>query len=185
MVPRTGGERSSSTVIKLDTVRKIAEQVRTWVHENVPIVIDIQYFSSLVLNVPFFSFQDKHPLLDITPTAVERLNYIQYHPMVFFLDPPSRKDVKGMRQRYAPDSNKSSRRLYASALKTRKHYSHLFSGMASHVMRYEVNDEWWLTNDQILLFHLWNQTKRIRLPPQPASNCCLVHIDGMRSWKRK
>ncbi|XP_061894895.1 tight junction protein ZO-3 isoform X2 [Entelurus aequoreus] len=96
MVPRSSGGDSSSTVIKLDTVRKIAEK-------------------------------DKHPLLDITPTAVERLNYIQYHPMVIFLDPHSRKDVKAMRQRYSPDSNKSSRRLYTQALKLRKHCSHLFS----------------------------------------------------------
>ncbi|XP_054646524.1 tight junction protein ZO-3 isoform X1 [Dunckerocampus dactyliophorus] len=96
MVPRSGGGDSSSTVIKLDTVRRIAEK-------------------------------DKHPLLDITPTAVERLNYIQYHPMVIFLDPHSRKDVKAMRQRYSPDSNKSSRRLYSQALKLRKHCSHLFS----------------------------------------------------------
>ncbi|XP_068600034.1 tight junction protein ZO-3 [Brachionichthys hirsutus] len=97
MVPRSGGE-SSSTVIKLDTVRRIAEQ-------------------------------DKHPLLDITPTAVERLNYIQYHPMVLFLDPHSRKDVKAMRQRYSPNSNKSSRRLYSQAVKLKKHCSHLFSAM--------------------------------------------------------
>uniref|UniRef100_A0A8C7YZN2 Tight junction protein 3 n=1 Tax=Oryzias sinensis TaxID=183150 RepID=A0A8C7YZN2_9TELE len=95
MVPR-GGTDSSSTVIKLDTVRKIAEK-------------------------------DKHPLLDITPTAVERLNYIQYHPIVVFLDPRSRKEVKAMRQRYDPSSNKSSRRLYSQALKLRKHASHLFS----------------------------------------------------------
>uniref|UniRef100_A0A665T7H2 Tight junction protein 3 n=1 Tax=Echeneis naucrates TaxID=173247 RepID=A0A665T7H2_ECHNA len=71
--------------------------------------------------------EDKHPLLDITPTAVERLNYIQYHPMVLFLDPHSRKDVKAMRQRYSPNSTKSSRRLYSQALKMRKHCSHLFS----------------------------------------------------------
>uniref|UniRef100_H2VBK5 Tight junction protein 3 n=1 Tax=Takifugu rubripes TaxID=31033 RepID=H2VBK5_TAKRU len=96
MVPRSGAD-SSSTVIKLDTVRRIAEK-------------------------------DKHPLLDITPTAVERLNYIQYHPMVLFLDPHSRKDVKAMRQRYSPNSSKSSRRLYSQALKLRKHCSHLFSG---------------------------------------------------------
>uniref|UniRef100_A0AAR2IQY1 Tight junction protein 3 n=1 Tax=Pygocentrus nattereri TaxID=42514 RepID=A0AAR2IQY1_PYGNA len=96
MVARSGGD-SSSSVIKLDTVRKIAEQ-------------------------------DKHPLLDITPTAVERLSYIQYHPIVLFLDPHSRKDVKTMRQRYSPHSNKSSRKLYAQALKLRKHYSHLFAG---------------------------------------------------------
>uniref|UniRef100_A0A8D3D9K0 Tight junction protein 3 n=1 Tax=Scophthalmus maximus TaxID=52904 RepID=A0A8D3D9K0_SCOMX len=86
----------ASTVIKLDTVRRIAEK-------------------------------DKHPLLDITPTAVERLNYIQYHPMVLFLDPHNRKDVKAMRQRYSPNSNKSSRRLFTQALKMRKHCSHLFS----------------------------------------------------------
>uniref|UniRef100_A0AAX7VUZ6 Tight junction protein 3 n=1 Tax=Astatotilapia calliptera TaxID=8154 RepID=A0AAX7VUZ6_ASTCA len=85
-----------STVIKLDTVRRIAEK-------------------------------DKHPLLDITPTAVERLNYIQYHPMVLFLDPHNRKDVKTMRQRYSPKSSKSSRRLYSQAIKMRKHCSHLFS----------------------------------------------------------
>uniref|UniRef100_H3D6N2 Tight junction protein 3 n=1 Tax=Tetraodon nigroviridis TaxID=99883 RepID=H3D6N2_TETNG len=95
MVPRSGAD-SSSTVIKLETVRRIAEK-------------------------------DKHPLLDITPTAVERLNYIQYHPMVLFLDPHSRKDIKAMRQRYSPNSNKSSRRLYSQALKLRKHCSHLFS----------------------------------------------------------
>ncbi|CAL8254211.1 unnamed protein product [Merluccius merluccius] len=96
MVPRSSGGDSASTVIKLDTVRAIAEK-------------------------------DKHPLLDITPTAVERLNYIQYHPMVLFLDPHSRKDIKAMRQRYSPNSNKSSRRLYTQALKMRKHCSHLFS----------------------------------------------------------
>uniref|UniRef100_A0A8C4NME9 Tight junction protein 3 n=1 Tax=Dicentrarchus labrax TaxID=13489 RepID=A0A8C4NME9_DICLA len=90
MVPRSGAGDSASTVIKLDTVRRIAEK-------------------------------DKHPLLDITPTAVERLNYIQYHPMVLFLDPHSRKDVKTLRQKYSPDSNKSSRRLYTQALKLRKH----------------------------------------------------------------
>lgn len=96
MVPRSGATDSASTVIKLDTVRRIAEK-------------------------------DKHPLLDITPTAIERLNYIQYHPMVLFLDPHSRKDVKAMRQRYSPNSSKSSRRLYTQALKLRKHCSHLFS----------------------------------------------------------
>ncbi|XP_062280547.1 tight junction protein ZO-3 [Scomber scombrus] len=95
MVARNGGD-GGSTVIKLDTVRKIAEK-------------------------------DKHPLLDITPTAVERLNYIQYHPMVLFLDPHSRKDVKAMRQRYSPNSSKSSRRLYSQAVKLKKDCSHLFS----------------------------------------------------------
>ncbi|XP_041861654.1 LOW QUALITY PROTEIN: tight junction protein ZO-3 [Melanotaenia boesemani] len=108
MVPRSGGE-SSSTVIKLETVKKIAEK-------------------------------DKHPLLDITPTAVERLNYIQYHPMVLFLDPHSRKDVKIMRQRYSPNSSKSSRRLYSQAVKMRKHCSHLFS---AHVDLQPSSNSWY------------------------------------------
>ncbi|XP_041086606.1 tight junction protein ZO-3-like isoform X2 [Polyodon spathula] len=73
------------------------------------------------------SEQDRHPLLDITPSAVERLNYIQYHPMVLFLDPESRQDVKAMRQRLCPESNKSSRRLYTQAVKMRKYCPHLFS----------------------------------------------------------
>lgn len=72
--------------------------------------------------------QERHPLLDITPTAVERLSYIQYHPIVLFLEPHSRKDVKVMRQRYDPNSKKSSRKLYSHALKLKKQYSHLFAG---------------------------------------------------------
>uniref|UniRef100_A0A673JS02 Tight junction protein 3 n=1 Tax=Sinocyclocheilus rhinocerous TaxID=307959 RepID=A0A673JS02_9TELE len=75
-------------------------------------------------DLPIMSGFKRLPNQDV---AVERLNYIQYHPMVLFLDPHSRKDVKSMRQKYMPGSNKSSRRLYAQALKLRKHYSHLFS----------------------------------------------------------
>ncbi|XP_025772140.1 tight junction protein ZO-3 [Puma concolor] len=45
---------SPSKIIKLDTVRVIAEN-------------------------------NKHALLDVTPSAVERLNYVQYYPIVVFL----------------------------------------------------------------------------------------------------
>ncbi|KFZ61149.1 Tight junction protein ZO-3, partial [Antrostomus carolinensis] len=83
-VPRDG---ASSKVIKLDSVRQIAEK-------------------------------DKHALLDITPSAVERLNYVQYYPVVVFCEPESRQGIKAMRQWLAPDSRKSSRRLYAQASNT-------------------------------------------------------------------
>ncbi|KAL8177812.1 UNVERIFIED_CONTAM: Tight junction protein ZO-3, partial [Gekko kuhli] len=96
-VPR---EEGSAKVIKLDSVRQIAEQ-------------------------------EKHALLDITPAAVERLNYVQYFPIVVFCDPDSRQGVKAMRQWLAPDSKKSSRRLYAQANKMRKHWSHLFTATIS------------------------------------------------------
>ncbi|XP_042334855.1 tight junction protein ZO-3 isoform X2 [Sceloporus undulatus] len=75
--------------------------------------------------------QDKHALLDITPAAVERLNYVQYFPIVVFCEPESRQGVKAMRQWLAPDSKKSSRRLYAQANKMRKHCSHLFTATIS------------------------------------------------------
>ncbi|KAM9460816.1 tight junction protein ZO-3 isoform 2-T2 [Clarias gariepinus] len=107
MVSR-GGEDAPS-VIKLDTVKRIAEQ-------------------------------DKHPLLDITPTAVERLSYIQYHPIVLFLEPHSRKDVKIMRQRYDPNSKKSSRKLYSQALKLKKQYSHIF---AAHIDLQPTSNVWY------------------------------------------
>nr|XP_009930578.1 PREDICTED: tight junction protein ZO-3-like [Opisthocomus hoazin] len=72
-VPRDG---ASSKVIKLDSVRQIAEK-------------------------------DKHALLDITPSAVERLNYVQYYPVVVFCQPESRQGIKAMRQWLAPDSRKT------------------------------------------------------------------------------
>ncbi|XP_073541231.1 tight junction protein ZO-3 isoform X3 [Phyllobates terribilis] len=71
--------------------------------------------------------QNKHALLDITPTAVEHLNYVQFYPIVVFCNPENRKGVKAMRQWLLPDSKKSSRRLYAQAVKLRKNSSHLFT----------------------------------------------------------
>ncbi|XP_046713350.1 tight junction protein ZO-3 isoform X2 [Silurus meridionalis] len=84
--------------------------------------------------------KEKHPLLDITPTAVERLSYIQYHPIVLFLEPHSRKDVKTMRQRYDPNSKKSSRKLYSQAMKLKKQYSHLF---AAHIDLQPTSNVWY------------------------------------------
>uniref|UniRef100_A0A8D0FWN4 Tight junction protein 3 n=1 Tax=Strix occidentalis caurina TaxID=311401 RepID=A0A8D0FWN4_STROC len=75
--------------------------------------------------------QDKHALLDITPSAVERLNYVQYYPVVVFCEPESRQGIKAMRQWLAPDSRKSSRRLYAQASKMKKYCSHLFTATVS------------------------------------------------------
>ncbi|MEE6487743.1 hypothetical protein FKM82_015010 [Ascaphus truei] len=71
--------------------------------------------------------QNKHALLDITPTAVENLNYVQFYPIVVFCNPENRQGVKAMRQWLLPESKKSSRRLYAQAVKLRKNSSHLFT----------------------------------------------------------
>ncbi|KAM6332031.1 tight junction protein ZO-3 isoform 2-T2 [Alca torda] len=98
--PSVARDGASSKVIKLDSVRQIAEK-------------------------------NKHALLDITPSAVERLNYVQYYPVVVFCEPESRQGIKAMRQWLAPDSRKSSRRLYAQANKMKKYCSHLFTATVS------------------------------------------------------
>lgn len=74
--------------------------------------------------------QDKHALLDVTPSAVERLNYVQYYPIVVFCAPESRTALKALRQWLAPASRRSTRRLYAQAQKLWKHSDHLFTGRA-------------------------------------------------------
>ncbi|XP_063770903.1 tight junction protein ZO-3 isoform X2 [Pseudophryne corroboree] len=71
--------------------------------------------------------RDKHALLDITPTAVEHLNYVQFYPIVVFCNPENRQGVKAMRQWLLPESKKSSRRLYAQAVKLRKNSSRVFT----------------------------------------------------------
>ncbi|NWU93192.1 ZO3 protein, partial [Upupa epops] len=100
IAPSVSRDGASSKVIKLDSVRQIAEK-------------------------------DKHALLDITPAAVERLNYVQYYPVVVFCEPESRQGIKAMRQWLAPGSKKSSRRLYAQASKMKKYCSHLFTATIS------------------------------------------------------
>ncbi|PKU30154.1 tight junction protein zo- hypothetical protein [Limosa lapponica baueri] len=100
IAPSVPRDDASSKVIKLDSVRQIAEK-------------------------------NKHALLDITPSAVERLNYVQYYPVVVFCEPESRQGIKAMRQWLAPDSKKSSRRLYAQASKMKKYCSHLFTATIS------------------------------------------------------
>uniref|UniRef100_A0AAR2JWY4 Tight junction protein 2a (zona occludens 2) n=1 Tax=Pygocentrus nattereri TaxID=42514 RepID=A0AAR2JWY4_PYGNA len=71
--------------------------------------------------------QDVHALLDVTPKAVDTLNYTQWYPIVVFLNPDSKQGVKTMRNRLIPGSNRSSRKLYEQAVKLRKTCSHLFT----------------------------------------------------------
>ncbi|XP_058513394.1 tight junction protein ZO-2 isoform X2 [Ochotona princeps] len=83
--------------------------------------------------------QDKHALLDVTPKAVDLLNYTQWFPIVIFFHPDSRQGVKVMRQRLSPTSNKSSRKLFDQANKLRKSCSHLFTAV---INLNSANDSW-------------------------------------------
>ncbi|XP_036063974.1 tight junction protein ZO-2 isoform X5 [Onychomys torridus] len=83
--------------------------------------------------------QDKHALLDVTPKAVDLLNYTQWFPIVIFFNLDSRQAVKTIRQRLSPTSNKSSRKLFDQANKLKKACSHLFTAII-HVN--SANDGW-------------------------------------------
>ena len=66
-------------------------------------------------------------MLDVTPNAVDRLNYAQYVPLVIFLRVDGKPAVKELRSRWARSSTKSPRKLYEQAVKLEKVYSHLFT----------------------------------------------------------
>jgi len=82
--------------------------------------------------VCFLLMKDKHAVLDITPNAVDRLNYAQWYPIVVFLNPDTKQGVKNMRTRLIPESRKSARKLYERALKLRKNNHHLFTSESPH-----------------------------------------------------
>ncbi|KAM4597050.1 tight junction protein 1 isoform 7-T9 [Fundulus diaphanus] len=83
--------------------------------------------------------RDKHAVLDITPNAVDRLNYAQWYPIVVFLNPDTKQGVKNMRTRLCPDSRKSARKLFDRALKLRKNNHHLFT---TTINLNSMNDGW-------------------------------------------
>ncbi|XP_051544014.1 tight junction protein ZO-1-like isoform X4 [Myxocyprinus asiaticus] len=84
--------------------------------------------------------RDKHAVLDITPNAVDRLNYAQWYPIVVFLNPDSKQGVKNMRTRLCPESRKSARKLHERALKLRKNNHHLFTAT---INMNNMNDGWY------------------------------------------
>ncbi|XP_063757358.1 tight junction protein ZO-1 isoform X3 [Eleginops maclovinus] len=84
--------------------------------------------------------RDKHAVLDITPNAVDRLNYAQWYPIVVFLNPDTKQGVKNMRTRLCPESRKSARKLYERALKLRKNNHHLFT---TTINMNNMNDGWY------------------------------------------
>nr|XP_008164218.1 tight junction protein ZO-2 isoform X3 [Chrysemys picta bellii] len=84
--------------------------------------------------------QNKHALLDVTPKAVDLLNYTQWFPIVVFFNPDSKQGVKTMRQRLSPTSNKSSRKLYDQANKLKKTCSYLFTAT---INLNSANDSWY------------------------------------------
>ncbi|XP_055009512.1 tight junction protein ZO-2a isoform X1 [Boleophthalmus pectinirostris] len=84
--------------------------------------------------------EDRHALLDVTPKAVDTLNYTQWYPIVVFLNPDSKQGVKTMRSRLVPGSNRSARKLYDQAVRLKKTCSHLFTDT---IDLNSANDAWY------------------------------------------
>uniref|UniRef100_H3CF95 Tight junction protein 2b (zona occludens 2) n=1 Tax=Tetraodon nigroviridis TaxID=99883 RepID=H3CF95_TETNG len=84
--------------------------------------------------------QEKHALLDITPKAVDTLNYTHWYPIVIYFNPDSKHGIKVLRQRIAPNSNRSAHKLYEQSVKLRKTCSHLFTAT---IDLNSANDAWY------------------------------------------
>lgn len=75
--------------------------------------------------------QDKHAILDITPNAVEKLNYAQLYPIVVYLEAQSKGVVKDLRGKLATteeEKKKKSGKLFDRAHKLQRGYNHVFTG---------------------------------------------------------
>lgn len=69
----------------------------------------------------------KHALLDITPNAVDRLNYAQFYPIVIFLKAETKHTIKQLRQGLPKSAHKSSKKLFEQCQKLDRIWSHVFS----------------------------------------------------------
>ncbi|XP_055638508.1 tight junction protein ZO-1 isoform X5 [Toxorhynchites rutilus septentrionalis] len=69
----------------------------------------------------------KHALLDITPNAVDRLNYAQFYPIVIFLKADTKHNIKQLRHGLPKSQHKSSKKLFEQCQKLERVWSHIFS----------------------------------------------------------
>lgn len=71
----------------------------------------------------------KHALLDITPNAVDRLNYAQFYPIVIMLKADTKHIIKQLRQGIPKSAHKSSKKLFEQCQKLERVWSHVFSSI--------------------------------------------------------
>ncbi|XP_037080628.1 tight junction protein ZO-1-like [Pollicipes pollicipes] len=71
----------------------------------------------------------RHALLDVTPNAVDRLNFAQLYPVCIFLRAESKHVIKEVRAARAPDKpqNKSNKKIFEQCVKLEKLWSHVFT----------------------------------------------------------
>jgi tight junction protein 1 len=134
-----------------------------------------------------FPSQRRHAILDVTPNAVDRLNYAQYAPIVIYLRAESKNAVKELRQRWAPRSSKSPRKLYEQTVKLEKNYNYLFN----HTIALTNGESWYREMQKAVRF---SQQQRVWMSEKQVSaqinclcsnslliNCSLKRISKMTS----
>uniref|UniRef100_A0A182NSN2 Tight junction protein ZO-1 n=1 Tax=Anopheles dirus TaxID=7168 RepID=A0A182NSN2_9DIPT len=124
----------------------------------------------------------KHALLDVTPNAVDRLNYAQFYPIVIFLKANTKHTIKQMRQGLPKSAHKSSKKLFEQCQKLERVWSHVFST----TINLNDPDTWYRklrdSIDQQQSGAVWmSETKRVEiasdiflpyLPPPCPLSCC-------------
>ncbi|XP_059051830.1 tight junction protein ZO-1-like isoform X3 [Achroia grisella] len=111
----------------------------------------------------------KHALLDITPNAVDRLNYAQFYPIVIFLKADNKHIIKQLRAGLPKSAHKSSKKLLEQCQHMERVWGHVFTHT---ITLSEANQNTWFTKLMELVQRtqqqqLWvSETKR----PEPLSD---------------
>merc|ERR1719507_116594 len=70
----------------------------------------------------------KHALLDVTPNAVDKLNYAQFYPIVIFARADSKQTIKECRAGVPKKAHLSSKKLLEQCQKLEKLWTHVYTG---------------------------------------------------------
>lgn len=87
--------------------------------------------------------QGKHALLDVTPNAVDKLNYAQLYPIVIYARAESKQTIKDCRVGLPKKCHIPSRKLLEQCQKLDKMWSHIFTATIS--LDEATNEAIWYT----------------------------------------
>ncbi|XP_048478181.1 tight junction protein ZO-1 isoform X4 [Plutella xylostella] len=119
----------------------------------------------------------KHALLDITPNAVDRLNYAQFYPIVIFLKADNKQIIKQLRAGLPKSAHKSSKKLLEQSQHMERVWGHVFTHT---ITLSEANQGTWFNKLTELIQRtqqqqLWvSETKR----PEPLSDDFLFSMSS-------
>ncbi|XP_013166014.1 PREDICTED: tight junction protein ZO-1 isoform X2 [Papilio xuthus] len=119
----------------------------------------------------------KHALIDITPNAVDRLNYAQFYPIVIFLKADNKHVIKQLRAGLPKSAHKSSKKLLEQCQHMERVWGHVFTHT---ITLNEANQTTWFSKLVELIQRtdqqkFWvSETKR----PEPLSDDFLFSMSS-------